>query len=276
MVSLSALTDPQVRKLIKSGAMQIELFDDTVCEVQLPSRRLILRRNRWVAVKENRRRRDKLVKLDRKVRERNAYVELHARALPQSGLKQLQSWVQRHKLSGFVKLLLDSAQLRLEVDAQAEAEDGLLDGCYVLETDVGKDKLEASAVDARYRDLAHVERDFRSMKTAFLEVRPLFVRTEEHTRGAVFVAMLGLKLLREMQCKLAARFGTTDQDPYAVTVQDALVALSRLCFERLDIEGQSVLRLLRPDARQTEILQALEVSYPRAAAVQLGVGSSDN
>jgi hypothetical protein len=51
-------------------------------------------------------------------------------------------------------------------------------------------------------------------------------------------------------------------DPYAVTVEDALVALGRLCFERLEIEGKSVLRLPGPDARQSEILQALQVSYP--------------
>jgi transposase len=259
---ITALTDPQVRKLIKGGVIQIELFDDTVCEVQWQSKRLILRRNARVADKENRRRQDKLAKLADKVQGRNAYVQTHARALPESGLNRLVSWVKRHKLSGFVQLILEGDQLRIEADQDAMADDALLDGCYVLETDVAQDKLDTDAVDGRYRDLAFVERDFRSMKTAFLEVRPLFVRTEEHTRGAVFVAMLGLKLLREMQSKLSAHFGTTDQDPYAVTVEDALVALGRLCFERLEIEGKSVLRLPGPDARQSEILQALQVSYP--------------
>jgi transposase len=259
---ITALTDPQVRKLIKGGVIQIELFDDTVCEVQWQSKRLILRRNTRVADKENRRRQDKLAKLADKVVGRNAYVQIHARALPESGLNRLVSWVKRHKLSGFVQLILEGDQLRIDVDQEAMADDGLLDGCYVLETDVAKEKLDTDAVDGRYRDLAFVERDFRSMKTAFLEVRPLFVRTEEHTRGAVFVAMLGLKLLREMQSKLSAHFGTTDDDPYAVTAEDALVALGRLCFERLEIEGKSVLRLPGPDARQSEILQALQVSYP--------------
>jgi hypothetical protein len=65
-----------------------------------------------------------------------------------------------------------------------------------------------------------------------------------------------------MQSKLSAHFGTTDDDPYAVTAEDALVALGRLCFERLEIEGKSVLRLPGPDARQSKILQALQVSYP--------------
>jgi transposase len=259
---ITALTDPQVRKLIKGGIIQVELFDETVCEVQCQSKRLILRRNSRVADKENRRRQDKLAKLTDKVRTRNAYVQSHSRALPESGLKQLQSWAKRHKLSGFVQLILDSDQLHMDIDQEAKQDDGLLDGCYVLETDVAKDKLNTDSVDARYRDLELVERDFRSMKTAFLEVRPIFVRTEEHTRGAVFIAMLGLKILREMQSKLVAHFGTTDDDLYAVTVENALGALGRLCFERLEIEGQSVLRLPLPDARQDEILQALQVSYP--------------
>jgi hypothetical protein len=31
-----------------------------------------------------------------------------------------------------------------------------LDGCYVLETDVAKDHLDARTVDARYRDLQKI------------------------------------------------------------------------------------------------------------------------
>jgi hypothetical protein len=40
--------------------------------------------------------------------------------------------------------------------------------------------------------------------------------------------MLALKLQREVERRLTAVFGTTDADRYAVTVPDALAALSRL------------------------------------------------
>jgi hypothetical protein len=40
--------------------------------------------------------------------------------------------------------------------------------------------------------------------------------------------MLALKLQREVERRLATVFGTTDADRYAVTVPDALAALSRL------------------------------------------------
>ena len=45
-------------------------------------------------------------------------------------------------------------------------------------------------VHDRYRDLAQVEKAFRSFKTSFLEVRPVFVRRGKSTRGHVLVVML--------------------------------------------------------------------------------------
>jgi hypothetical protein len=52
--------------------------------------------------------------------------------------------------------------------------------------------------------LQKVERDFRTMKTGLLEIRPVFVRKESRTRGHVFCSMLALKLQREVERRLAA------------------------------------------------------------------------
>ena len=99
--------------------------------------------------------------------------------------------------------------------------------------------------------LQRVERDFRQMKTGLLEVRPIFVRKESRTRGHVFCSLLALKLSREVERRLQAAFGTTDDDPHAITLPDALAALGRLCLleERVDDET-SVTRLPIPDARR--------------------------
>jgi hypothetical protein len=74
--------------------------------------------------------------------------------------------------------------------------------------------------------LQKVERDFRSMKTGLLEVRPVFVRKESRTRGHVFACMLALKISREMESRLRAAFGTTDSNKYAITLPDALAAVA--------------------------------------------------
>jgi hypothetical protein len=257
---ITALTEPQIRKLLKNGILQTSLFDVTVQEVECEGKRLVLRKNPDVAAKEGHRREDKLARLAKKVAERNGFVNNHEKALPETGVKQMSAWIAKHKLSKIANVILDGRSLKVGINEEAKAEEALLDGCYVLETDVVAEQMDKETVDKRYRDLAKVERNFRAMKTGLLDVRPLFVRKESRTRGAVFVAMLALKVGRDMQEKLAAHFGTTDDDQYAVTVSDALSALGRWCFHKFEIGGKTALRLPRPDERLDEILNALQVS----------------
>ena len=44
-----------------------------------------------------------------------------------------------------------------------------------------------------------VERAFRDCKTVNLEVRPVYVRKEESTRGHVFVVMLAYMIIRRLR-----------------------------------------------------------------------------
>ncbi|RLC31754.1 hypothetical protein DRH13_02595 [Candidatus Woesebacteria bacterium] len=72
-----------------------------------------------------------------------------------------------------------------------------LDGCYVIKTDLSVKVATAETIHDRHKDLAQVERAFRTFKSG-LEVRPAFVRKEESTRGHVFVVMLAYLLEREL------------------------------------------------------------------------------
>ena len=47
-----------------------------------------------------------------------------------------------------------------------------------------------------------VESNFCTLKTGFLDIRPIFVRTEEHVRGHVFLCMLALKVVLTINKKL--------------------------------------------------------------------------
>ena len=265
---ITALTNPQIRKLMKQRVVQPELFDTEVQEVEHEGKRLVLRCNEAVARKEGHRRDDKLAKLRARIEERNAFVADSSRANPEAGLRTWTQWAQHHKLSQFVTLFLEGRVLRWEIDEEAQREAALLDGCYALETDVAQQKLSAEEVDARYRDLQRVERHFRTMKTTLLEVRPIFVRKATRTRGHVFVAMLALKITRAMNAKLASAFGTTDDDKQAVTLEDALAALSRLCFQISEVNATAVHRLLRPDDRQQAILDAFDIHWPKPAGLR--------
>jgi hypothetical protein len=268
---ITALTDAQVRTLLKQGVLQPELFDAHLCEVEHDGKRLILRRNEAVRVREERRRADKLHQLQEKIAARNAIVAKSPRASAAKGLAALQRWVKRHKLGQFVTLALAERAILWAVDEAAKAEEALLDGCYLLETDVPKALLDAKTVDERYRDLQKVERNFRTVKTTFLEIRPIFVRKAERTKAHVFAAMLALKITRQFEADLREAFGTVGEDEEAITPDDALVALGRLTYlYTTDRNGQRHAHLPRPDAHQGKILNAIGLSFPlKPKAVKL-------
>jgi hypothetical protein len=152
---ITALTDPQVRKLLKENVIQLNLFDTAVCEVTHRNVRLVLRRNEAVTRKEARRRENKLDRFRELIAKRNEFVLNSQRADPEAGLRKLAKWAARHKLSSFVELSLNNNRIELIVDEHAQSEAGLLDGCYVMETDVSADMMDAETVDERYRSLHH-------------------------------------------------------------------------------------------------------------------------
>jgi transposase len=197
--------------------------------------------------------------LAERLAERNAFVAQSKRAKPEAGLKQLKQWARQHKLSAFVELTLNDRAIELQIDEPAKDEAALLDGCYCIESDVSAEHLSPQDVHDRYKDLQQVERNIRRLKTAFLEVRPIFVRKAQRTRGHVFVAMLALKVLRVMEQRLGGAFGTTETNPEAETADSALTALSRLSLEHYTLGKQKIIGLPRPDARQKQILDALNV-----------------
>src|SRR5882762_2215219 len=259
---ITALTTPQVRRLLQTQILQAEWFTPHVHEVVHGAVRLILRRSEALRQRAARRRADKWAKLQSLITARNTFVGAAKRAKPETGLRLLQAWVKRHKLEAFVHVSLHEGRLMATLDTAAEAEATVLEGCYVLETDIPPTALDAQAVHDRYRDLYAVEHDFRTMKTGLLEMRPIFVRKARRTRAHVLVTMLALKVVREMRRALIAAFGTTDDDKMAVTVEDALLALARLCLLTYHVQATAVTRLPTPDARQQAILDALGTPLP--------------
>lgn len=260
---ITALTDPQIRTLLKNKILQLELFNEEVCAVESDGIRYVLRRNPDEQKRIVHRFEDKLTLFQDKLQKRNERLEKSLRCKPEAGLRVLYEWLKRHKLNEVVRLSLVLRKLVAKVDSAAQSRLMELAGCYVISTDVVQDKLDAQQVHDSYMALQKVERDFRTMKTGLLAVRPVFVQKETRTRGHVFCCMLALKLCRAMEHKLASVVGTTAEDPYTITLPDALAALSRLTLLTYPVdETTTVVRLPRPDQSQKKILSILGVSLP--------------
>jgi hypothetical protein len=229
---ITAITKPQIESLLKTGVLQMELFDQPLAEVcEQDTTRYVLRRNPRRAEEMQATRQSKLDALATRVKQANQYLADHPRAKVATALKSLQRQIAKLKLASWVDVgqAQDRREVELQLDEQAHAEEAKLDGCYVLKTDLRAEQADMHTVHARYKDLALVEQAFRTSKTVELEMRPIHVRLESSTRGHALVVMLAYRLVRE----LARRWVDLD-----LTVGEGIRQLATLCVTEIIADGQ--------------------------------------
>jgi hypothetical protein len=265
---VTALTKPQIQKLLAQEVLQLELFDEQVSEVLgEDGRRFVLWRNPARQQELQRTREQKRHSLEVALQKANAYLAQHPRAKVQTQRRDLAARLQRLKIQDWSKLTLKGRRLALSIDAQALESAAQLDGCYVLETDLQPRQAPAQVIHDRYKDLALVERDFRALKSGHLEFRPWHVRTEDNTQAHALTSMLALKLRRHLERAWW---------PLETTVEEGLRELENLCVMELvhPQSGRVVARQVpEPSPRQQELLAALKLSLPAAvpeAVVSVG------
>ena len=250
---ITALTKPQVESLLDQGVIQLSLFDEKICQVEQEGRRLILRRNPKRAEEVGANRQSRLEKFLASVKEVNEKLSHGLRADAQKSFQKVSAAVVRYNLEKFISLRLEGRYIQASVDEEKVQSAKHLDGCYVLVTDLDKKDCAAETVHERYKDLAQVESAFRLLKSS-LDIRPMWHRRADRTRGHVFVAMLSLLLLEEFQRRI---------EKLGMTTASAIDALNNIQLTELKIGNSAVKKLpstLRTD--QTSLLKSLQLHLP--------------
>ncbi len=254
---ITALTKPQIQKLLAAQVLQLELFEEKVHEVLgEDGRRFVLRRNPVRQAEIQRAREQKQQALEAALQKANTYLDEHARAKVATQRRSLAARLESLKVKDWLKLSVTQQRLVLSLDAPALKAAAQLDGCYVVETDLKTAQADTQTVHDRYKDLAFVERDFRTLKSGHLEFRPWFVCTEDNTQAHALTSMLALKVRRHLERAWWS---------LEVTVEEGLRELEKLCVMEL-VHPQSGKVLARqvpePSARQKQLLDALKLELP--------------
>ena len=260
---VTALTDPQIRTLLKQKVFQLELFDEKPVEIEQGAKRYVLRCNPDTKKRELARRTDQWAKVQAWIQTRNEAVAKSPRRKAESSLQKAQQKLKQYRLQGWITLRLDGRQVVWTEDPVARAKDAELDGCYVVETDLPKPAATTQEVHDRYLDLTLVERDFRTIKTGLLEIRPVFLRKASRTRGHAVVSLLALKMARELDRRMA---------PLGITVEDAL---TRLAGVRLVALGDPETKLWRLADSYTEAQAEVLAKLPKLPAPMLSLGKAN-
>src|SRR5499426_1957719 len=254
---ITAITKPQIEKLLKHGTLQMDLFDQEVAEVLADEGlRYVLRRKPVRAQEMRDTRHAKLATLQAQIAKQNQYLTDHPRANAQGALQKLVARAAKLRIADWVELTVAERAIALTVKEDAQQEAAKLDGCYVLKTDLTPAQAQKELVHDRYKDLASVEHAFRTCKTAHLEVRPIFLRREARPRAHAFVVMLAYQIIQY----LASCWRALD-----VTVEEGLHALATLCLVEVSpTHAPSYHCIPTPRDTLAALLHHADITLPKA------------
>jgi len=256
---ITAITKPQILKMLENRVIQYELFTEKVCEVTDNGVRYILRRNPMRAEDMAMMRASKQSKVDALARELTRYLAQHPRAKVDTAMKNIRAKIHTLKIGKWLHAVAGDREIHLTVDDAVLEQEALLDGCYVITSDVPGHTADAQALHDRYCDLESVERAFRTMKTTHLEMRPVFVRKESSTCGHAFVVMLALLLQRRLEECWA------DMD---VTVKEGLDELGSIPMEDINLGSTTIRKIPTPNALGRQLLEKAGVTLPEVLPVR--------
>ena len=119
----------------------------------------------------------------------------------------------RFKVAKHFDLQITDATFAYQRRGDQIAAEAALDGIYVIRSSVTSDQLNTPGVVEAYKRLAVVERDFRSLKTIDLELRPIHHWRDDRVRAHVLVCMLACYLVWHLRRALAPLCFTDEQPP---------------------------------------------------------------
>ena len=292
---ITALKAPAIKVLAADGGpLQMSLFDThnfaEISHPDYPGERLVCCHNPVLAADRARTREELLAATEKNLAKIRAAVDAgRLRGAGKIG-ERVGKVIDKHKVGKhFIREISDTTfSFRRDQDTlDAEA---ALDGFYVIRTSVPGGILHAAAVVTAYKDLKHVERDFRITKADDLDLRPIYHYLQDRVRGHVLICMLACYLTWHLRNALA-ELTFTDQDiplasdpvlpaqrSHAARAKDAaklngdklpvrkygdlLDHLSTLSRQVISFSGQKIQKLTNPTPVQRRAFELLGAPVP--------------
>ena len=193
---ISCLRSAQIQDLAEAGPLQLSLFDERdlaeISAPEYPGERLVVCRNPDLARERARKREELLVATERDLSRIAAATRRLVRPLrgnAEIGLA-VGAVVNNHKVAKHFELTITETSFSYRRRADSIAREARLDGIYVIRTSLPADAMSAADAVRAYKDLARVERAFRTLKSVDLQIRPVHHWIEPRVRAHVFLCMI--------------------------------------------------------------------------------------
>jgi transposase len=268
--TISALTHRQILKLLKRKVIQTDLFDERhiveVIDPENEKERYCLCRNPLTAQSE-RQTRQRLIELSQEGLEKIAAYQKKT-SVETLGAR-IGKLLAKYKVGKFFHWEVVAAadkhsrehRVVWTLDEQKVAQEQLLDGCYIVRTDVSTHCMDKDEVVAGYKGLAHVERAFRSLKTPHLEIRPVFHKKDERIQAHIFLCTLAYYLQWHMVQRLRPLFESDGEGKdRRWTVENVIERLKQIQRNEVEANGVRFHQITELDPEQKRIIELLQMT----------------
>jgi hypothetical protein len=294
---VTALKAPAIAALAKDdGPLQMSLFDTCnfaeISHPEYPGERLICCHNPFLAAERARKREELLADTERALAQIKTSVNAGRLRDPDKIGIKVGKIINKRKVAKHFLLDIGPGSLAWRRDQENIAAEAALDGIYVIRTSVKRDVLDAAGAVAAYKNLKHVERDFRITKADDLDLRPIHHYLAGRVRGHVLICMLACYLTWHLRQALAELTFTDQHIPAPASpvaparrspqakakdaskhnaaglpvyrYRDLLAHLSTLDRQTITFAGQAIEKLTTPTPIQRRAFELLGAPVPLA------------
>ena len=245
---ISALKTGGIRELLRSGSLQMGLFDERdlfeLTHPDFPGERLIACRNPELARMRAAKRQDLLLATTQELDKVKRMVEKGRITGKDKIGVRVGRVINKYKMAKHLTLVIDDQCFDYEIRQDQVAAEAALDGIYVIRTSLPKERISAEDAVRSYKSLSDVERAFRSLKSIDLLVRPIRHRLEDRVRAHIFLCMLSyyvewhmLEVWRPLLFADEDQKAKTERDPVASAKRSG-AALRKVATQRLEDGAQ--------------------------------------
>lgn len=261
--TLTALTHPQIRELLAKKLIQPELFDEKnlveVIDPDNPEVRYILCKNNYTMEKERESRNSLIEKVNSNL---TKISSVKRRRNKSKVCAQIGALFERYKVEKFYDWSVDDeGRVHWVLNHELVERESLLDGCYIIRTDVSTDKMSKEEAVNGYKSLSGVEKAFRNMKTVSLEMRPVYHKIDDRIRSHVFLCMLAYYIqwhAMELLAPLLKTRGKQSQRRWSFPI--IIERLKSIRKENIKIKGINIIaKVSKPSPEQQKIMDLLGV-----------------
>jgi len=205
---ITAMTHRELKSLIEKENIQPDLFDQKditeIIDSEDASMRYMLCKNDNEMAKERATRQNMIKKVSLTL---TAKAAVKQKRNPLKVAASVGRIFEKCRIEKFFNWQVgENGEFTWELKEHVIEQEEELDGCYVIKTNVDKDRIDKNSTVAGYRNLQKVEQAFKNMKTVMLELRPIYHKTDKRVEAHIFIVMLAYYLQWHAMQKLKPLF----------------------------------------------------------------------